>query len=74
MGLPKHRLSKARGRSRRAATFKVSMPNVPPLGVNRPEASRSKKFFCPECSQPKEPHTVCPNCGFYRGRSLEVER
>jgi len=30
--------------------------------------------ICPECKEPKQPHVVCPHCGFYRGRQvIEVE-
>ena len=25
---------------------------------------------CPECREPKLPHRVCPNCGFYKGREV----
>jgi large subunit ribosomal protein L32 len=29
---------------------------------------------CPQCHQPKRPHAVCLNCGYYDGREvLEVE-
>lgn len=29
---------------------------------------------CPQCHQPKLPHRVCGNCGYYRGRqAIEVE-
>ena len=29
---------------------------------------------CPRCNQAKPPHTICPNCGYYAGRSvLEME-
>jgi len=29
---------------------------------------------CPQCHQPKLPHRVCANCGYYGGRQvLEVE-
>ncbi len=23
---------------------------------------------CPNCGEPRQPHRVCPKCGFYRGR------
>jgi large subunit ribosomal protein L32 len=29
---------------------------------------------CPHCHEPKQPHRVCANCGYYRGRQArEVE-
>lgn len=28
------------------------------------------KSECPQCHQPKLPHTVCPTCGFYKGREV----
>jgi large subunit ribosomal protein L32 len=29
---------------------------------------------CPQCHQPKLPHRVCANCGYYAGKQiLEVE-
>jgi large subunit ribosomal protein L32 len=29
---------------------------------------------CPQCHQPKLPHRVCANCGYYGGRQvIEVE-
>ncbi len=29
---------------------------------------------CPQCHQPKLPHRVCLNCGYYGGRqAIEVE-
>jgi large subunit ribosomal protein L32 len=29
---------------------------------------------CPQCHQPKLPHRVCQNCGYYAGRQvIEVE-
>jgi len=25
---------------------------------------------CPHCRQPKLPHRICPNCGYYAGRQV----
>ena len=26
---------------------------------------------CPQCHEPKLPHTVCSHCGYYRGRQVK---
>ncbi|MCK9230649.1 MAG: 50S ribosomal protein L32 [Syntrophales bacterium] len=26
--------------------------------------------LCPQCSEPKLPHRVCPSCGSYKGREI----
>ncbi|RJQ50549.1 MAG: 50S ribosomal protein L32 [Desulfobacteraceae bacterium] len=54
MGLPKHKLSKARRDSRRTHK-KTASPSV------------SK---CPQCGETKQPHHVCPSCGSYKGRTV----
>jgi len=59
MAVPKRKTSKAKGRSRRAANWKLARP------------SRS---VCPQCAAAKTPHVVCPNCGWYKGRvAVEVK-
>jgi len=25
---------------------------------------------CPNCGEPRLPHHVCPNCGYYQGREV----
>ncbi|UCD39156.1 MAG: 50S ribosomal protein L32 [Fidelibacterota bacterium] len=30
----------------------------------------SQVATCPQCGQPKLPHRVCANCGYYRGRPV----
>jgi large subunit ribosomal protein L32 len=60
MALPKHRHSKTRGRKRRTH-WKAQAPTL---------------TKCSHCHQPKPPHVVCPNCGYYGGREYikpEVE-
>jgi large subunit ribosomal protein L32 len=27
---------------------------------------------CPQCREPKPPHVVCPNCGYYKGRQVRA--
>ena len=55
---PKRRHSKARGRKRR------THDELTPVAVSE----------CPQCHEVKQPHYVCPHCGFYRGRQVrEVE-
>ena len=58
MAVPKRKTSKAKGRSRRAANWKLARP---------------ARSLCPQCSTAKTPHVVCPNCGWYKGRvAVEV--
>lgn len=52
MAVPKRRHSKARTRSRRA-NWGSATPNV---------------GRCKQCNEPKRPHYVCSNCGYYDGR------
>lgn len=26
--------------------------------------------LCPKCQKPARPHTVCPNCGYYKGKEV----
>ena len=28
-------------------------------------------LLCPQCNQPRLPHRVCPNCGYYDGKDLD---
>ena len=53
MAVPKKKKSKLKTRSRRAGAWKLAAP------------SRS---VCPRCGKAKLPHTVCPTCGWYKGR------
>ena len=58
MATPKRRESKARG-AQRASHWKGTLPTY---------------AECPQCHQPKLPHRVCANCGYYAGRQvIDVE-
>ncbi len=54
MAVPKRKTSKAKSRSRQAANWKLELP---------------ARSVCPQCSAVKVPHIVCPNCGWYKGRT-----
>lgn len=54
MAVPKRRHSKAR-QAKRRANWKLELP---------------KSMACPQCHQPKLPHRVCPECGYYKGRQV----
>lgn len=58
MAVPKRKTTKAK-RDQRRAHWKADVPTY---------------SECPQCRQPKLPHRVCPNCGYYGGRqAVEVE-
>jgi large subunit ribosomal protein L32 len=52
--LPKRKLSKGR-RDRRRAHDALKVQNL---------------VQCSNCGEMRLPHTVCPSCGFYKGREI----
>jgi large subunit ribosomal protein L32 len=54
MALPKRRHSHSRSRKRRSHNA------VKPIQL----------VYCPQCQTPAPSHMVCPNCGYYQGRTL----
>jgi large subunit ribosomal protein L32 len=54
MGVPKRRVSKRRGRMRRAH-YKLDPVHLVP---------------CPQCRTPVISHRACPECGHYRRRQV----
>jgi len=54
MAVPKRKTSKARKRKRRAND---ALPSV-------------QLAVCPRCNHRHIPHTVCSNCGYYRGKQV----
>lgn len=59
--VPKQRASKTRG-DRRYSTWKS--------GELKRLSNLSKTVPCKKCQQPRQPHTACPTCGDYRGRTV----
>jgi large subunit ribosomal protein L32 len=53
-GVPKWNLTKSRRNKRRMHIF-VEAPSI---------------TKCPKCKKPVLPHTLCANCGTYRGREV----
>lgn len=51
MGVPKHRGTKSQRNQRRMHIF-LQAPAL---------------VACPKCGKPTRPHTVCANCGYYKG-------
>ncbi len=54
MPVPKRKTSRTK-RDTRRATHQISAP---------------AKSVCPQCHQPKLPHRVCPQCGYYNGKEV----
>ncbi|MEW6348829.1 MAG: 50S ribosomal protein L32 [Thermodesulfobacteriota bacterium] len=54
MPVPKKRISRTR-RDKRRTHHSLTAVNL---------------SNCPECKQPVQPHRICPNCGFYKGRTV----
>lgn len=55
MAVPKRKTSKSR-RDKRRTHWKTAAPGL---------------SICPQCNEPKLPHRACPNCGTYKGRTVE---
>ena len=55
MAVPKKKVSRARGRSRRASNFKLTVPGI---------------VECPQCHKMRVAHRACKFCGYYNGREV----
>lgn len=55
MAVPKRKTSKARKNKRRASSYRLNKATV---------------VECPQCHEPKEPHRICRNCGYYKNREV----
>ncbi|OQY46533.1 MAG: 50S ribosomal protein L32 [Anaerolineaceae bacterium 4572_78] len=53
--LPKRRISRRRQANKRARYLRIKMPHLIP---------------CPECNILRIAHTVCMNCGKYKGKEI----
>lgn len=54
MAVPKRKTGRAKTNSRRSS-HTIEAP---------------AKSVCPQCHQPKLPHRVCPECGYYNGKEV----
>ncbi len=54
MAVPKRKMSRSNTRSRRAQW----------------KTTAAKLTACPRCREMKLPHTACPTCGTYNGRTI----
>ncbi len=54
MGVPKHRPTKSKQKRRRMHYY-LEAPNI---------------FRCPKCQKPVLGHSVCLNCGHYKGKMV----
>lgn len=54
MGVPKQRKTKSRQSQRRMHLY----------------IKRAVLVSCPKCGKPVAPHTVCRNCGYYKGNMV----
>ena len=55
MAVPKKKVSRRRGRNRRAGSFKLTLPGM---------------MECPQCHKMKLAHRVCKNCGYHDGKQI----
>lgn len=55
MAVPKRKKSRARTRHRRSQWLAAPLPTL---------------SHCPRCTAPVRPHTVCAECGTYKGRQV----
>jgi len=55
MAVPKKKTSKARSGRRKAENTRKHAPTL---------------AVCPKCKESALPHTICKNCGTYRGKQI----
>ena len=58
MAVPKQKISKSKGRKRQSH-LALKPGTYPP---------------CSRCGEPKLPHRICPNCGYYNGRQILTDK
>lgn len=58
---PKRKHTRSRRDSRRSANWKLEKSAMAPCSN-------------PECGRLRPPHTVCPHCGFYKGKVVVAQK
>jgi len=58
MGVPKKKTTRSRKKNRQSHQ-KLKSPTI---------------ALCPQCKAPKRAHFACPECGYYKGAIVQVEK
>ena len=48
----------------------MAVPKRKTSQANNMKKSITGLSICPQCHEPKLPHRVCPNCGYYDGKDV----
>ena len=64
MAVPKRKTGRMKTHSRRSSNGHYHAPTL--------DVAAGHDLVCPQCGEVKLPHTICPSCGYYKGREVLV--